>query len=70
VNDTGSPINGGEIHHERGCQTFDFSAESHHFTFSHGASLPDSDKLFNAASKATRGERSIFLRAIRLISML
>jgi hypothetical protein len=47
---------------ERGHQTFDFSLESHHFTFSHGASLRDSDNLFNAASKATRGERAIFLR--------
>ena len=39
-------------------------------TFSQGASLPDPDKLFNTSLKATRGELSIFSRAIRLISVL
>jgi hypothetical protein len=39
-------------------------------TFSHGASLADPDQLFNAASEATRGDRSIFSRAIRLMSVL
>src|SRR5713226_8361280 len=41
-------------------------------TFSHGASLPDPDKLFNAgrASEATPGARSICSRATRLMSVL
>src|ERR1700726_699502 len=39
-------------------------------TFSHGASLPDPDKLFNAGLGGNaRGERSICLRAIRLMSV-
>src|SRR5258706_14316416 len=40
-------------------------------TFSHGASLPDPDKLFNAGPRRQRrGERSIFSRAIRLMRVL
>ena len=39
-------------------------------TFSHGASLPDPDKLFNAGLEATRGARSIFSRATRSMSAL
>ncbi len=30
VNDAESRINRGEVHHERGCQTFDFSLDSHY----------------------------------------
>jgi hypothetical protein len=39
-------------------------------TFSHGASLPDPDKLLTRASRATRDERSIFARVTRLMSVL
>jgi hypothetical protein len=39
-------------------------------TFSHGASLPDPDSSSTRASKATPGERSIYSRAIRLMSVL
>jgi hypothetical protein len=39
-------------------------------TFPHGANLQDPEKLFNAASEAMRGERSMLSRAIRLMSAL
>ncbi len=39
-------------------------------TFSHGASLPDPTSSSTRAPEATRGERSIFSRAIRLMSVL
>jgi hypothetical protein len=39
-------------------------------TFFQGASLPDPDKLFNAALKAISGEQSISTRVTELMSAL
>ena len=39
-------------------------------TFSHGTSLPDPDKLFNADLEGNAWRRSIFSRATRLMSAL
>jgi hypothetical protein len=39
-------------------------------TFSHGASLPDADKLFNAGLEGNAWRAIDFSRAIRLISVL